>query len=205
MDAISLLEAFCPARTGARASSARAATALSGSISPDRKMEPATIHFNNFKLSSPFSMIERQAVIVSALLLLGVLLHTRQWSHNDDCSSNVPSASAESGDTIVLFVGVLSKSSNVQHREMIRSTWGRRNDLYRVVFHVCRPENASHFSSLREEAALKRDIVVVSHVLENYYSISHQTFEIYRTALMDGKATHVMKVQPIYCPVWMCV
>lgn len=97
-------------------------------------------------------------------------------------------------DRIKLFVGVLSRASNVLHRDVIRKTWGGHQGIYRLMFVVARPNNATQFSNLRREAITTRDVVIVGHIRESYYSISHQTFEVYRAAFVDGTATHVMKV-----------
>lgn len=135
----------------------------------------------------------RQPILILTLVIF-FTLHIAIVGNRCSNTATPRSTVLNNTSNIVLFVGVLSRASNFQHRNTVRNTWGRDPDLHRVLFFVARPENASLFESLRHEAVVNKDVVIVSHVQESYHGISHQTFEIYRSAYIDGRATHVMKV-----------
>lgn len=64
--------------------------------------------------------------------------------------------------------------------------------LYRYNFFMARP-NETFFDKLRLEAVQERDIVVLPHVTEDYFNITHQTLEAFRFAAADAEATHLLK------------
>lgn len=96
---------------------------------------------------------------------------------------------------IRLYVGVLSKVTNLGKRMAIRQTWGADAGLERVVFVVANPAyNSTLLQSLRQEALKFRDLIIVGHVVESYYNIAYQTLEVFKSAsAYFGDITHVMK------------
>lgn len=102
---------------------------------------------------------------------------------------------ADQYSSITLYIGVVSGASNRARRLAIRQSWGSDPRLERVVFVISRPAGgAALLSSIREEAMQYRDIILLGHVHEHYYNITHQTLEVYRSAFAYGRPlTHIMK------------
>jgi hypothetical protein len=44
------------------------------------------------------------------------------------------------------------------------------------------------------EAAQRHDMVMLTHILEDYYQVTHQTLDMHRFAAVDPVATHLLKV-----------
>jgi hypothetical protein len=44
------------------------------------------------------------------------------------------------------------------------------------------------------ETLIHNDMVVLNHVFENYFNVTHQTLEIFRFVAVDPTATHILKV-----------
>lgn len=71
----------------------------------------------------------------------------------------------------------------------IRQTWGSAASLGHVVFVL-----TTFWRVLRQEAMRFRDLIWVGHIMENYYNITYQTQELFRSAYAySGHVTHVMK------------
>ena len=49
-------------------------------------------------------------------------------------------------------------------------------------------------ASCNREAASHQDLVVLPHIRESYYNITHQTLEMCRMAAMEPAITHLLKV-----------
>jgi hypothetical protein len=93
-----------------------------------------------------------------------------------------------------VFVGVLSLSVNQDKRAAIRETWGSDPRLSRVVFILSKPREKGITEAVHQEILRHNDVVVVGHVLEHYFNITHQTLELFRTAYaFHGNITHVLK------------
>lgn len=93
-----------------------------------------------------------------------------------------------------VFVGVLSTSNGLEHRQAIRATWGADRRLARVMFFVLRPQSEHLFSALREEAATYGDLVVASDALESYYNASYSTINMFKAAAgLGNQITHFLK------------
>lgn len=93
-----------------------------------------------------------------------------------------------------LFVGVLSASGNRAKRDAVRQTWGSHPQLERVVFVISLPMQPSMLDSIRAEALVFNDIILIEHVHEHYFNITYQSQEVFRTAYAyHAPITHVLK------------
>jgi beta-1,3-galactosyltransferase len=110
------------------------------------------------------------------------------------CDLNMSHPSSQEHQGVQLYVGVISFSGNRAKRDAVRSTWGSDQRLARVVFVVSRPATMEALDSIRQEAKETGDIILVHHVEEHYFSITHQSLEVFRSAhAFHGPITHVMK------------
>lgn len=95
---------------------------------------------------------------------------------------------------IRLFVGIVSLAARQELRAAVRETWGRARPDAKFVFVCARPWNETVLAALRREAAETGDLVILEGIDEHYRNVTHQTLEVYQTALRTmPDATHVLK------------
>lgn len=108
-------------------------------------------------------------------------------------SGAAPKAAATAG-AVKVFVGVLSRGSDFEGRQIARETWGADKRLARVMFFTLRPASNDTWRRLRLEAELHGDVITTSEVAEDYYRITHSTIAIFRAAAaLSHSVTHVLK------------
>eukprot|EP01025_Chloroclados_australasicus_P007357 TRINITY_DN1235_c2_g1_i6.p1 TRINITY_DN1235_c2_g1~~TRINITY_DN1235_c2_g1_i6.p1 ORF type:complete len:415 (-),score=40.75 TRINITY_DN1235_c2_g1_i6:485-1729(-) len=96
-------------------------------------------------------------------------------------------------ESVHLFVGVLSASANFDRRQAVRETWGRSEQLFKLLFFVSRPRDLQSLQSIRDESVKFNDVVFIPYVQESYQNITYQTLEVVRWGAMWPEVTHVMK------------
>lgn len=150
--------------------------------------------------------MELRTAVLFTMLLLVVALNLACWLAQPTSMYSIAQASAD-GDNMqpharpdqsldaMVYVGVLSGSTNTQKRMAIRRSWGSDPRLQRVVFVVANPiGNSSLLEVIRKEALQYQDLILLSYIEEHYFNLAYQTLEIFRSAYAFGRPiTHVMK------------
>lgn len=103
--------------------------------------------------------------------------------HNKKCANYVR--------TPRVFVGVLSRSTNFEIRRAIRSSWAR-DDRVVVYFFMLQPSTPM-LQTVRREALIYRDIVIVSDVNESYRNITYAVWEMFKRAAVRTDVTYFVK------------
>lgn len=102
-------------------------------------------------------------------------------------------SNSTSVSNVRIFAGILSSSRNFENRLAVRETWGRHPSIAKLMFVVGRPRSAGTMRLLRQEAANRKDVVIMYEVMESYRNVTFQTLEIYKIAYVVGGFTHVLK------------